>query len=187
MEIRGRCRGLSIDWETQEIIVTFSTKIPGAELQEQWDKIKGCQDLDIIAKKHRERRSLDANAYFHVLVGKIADELGISKPRCKNILIGRYGQPYLLDDDAPAVIKSNIPASEMLEQEMLHCSCCGCKTEDNGTETLFYRVYRGSHTYDTKEMSMLIDGTVQEAKDMGIETMQPDELERLYSRWVPKD
>ena len=35
---------------------------------------------------------------------------------------------------------------------------------------------RGSHTYDSKEMSRLIDGTVSEAKELGIETMPLDEL-----------
>lgn len=187
MEIQGRCRGLSLDWETREVIMTFATKVPGQEIQEQWDKIKNSDNLDIIAKIHREKRSLDANAYFHVLVGKLADALRISKPRCKNILIGRYGQPLILESGAVATIKSNIPVSEMLEQEILHCQCCGSKIEDSGLETVFYRVYRGSHTYDTKEMSILIDGTVQEAKDQGIETLPPEKLERMYNAWVPKD
>ena len=49
-----------------------------------------------------------------------------------------------------------------------------------------YRVYiimRGSHTYDTAEMSKLIDGVVSEAKQLGIETMTPEELERMVSTW----
>lgn len=70
----------------------------------------------------------------------------------------------------------------MLEQETLHCYPCGCK-EENGQSLNFFRIYRGSHTYDTKEMSILIDGTVQEAKDLGIETMTPDELDRIKQEW----
>lgn len=71
----------------------------------------------------------------------------------------------------------------MLEQENLHCVPCGGKTEENRLQTYFYRVYRGSHTYNTEEMSILIDGVVQEAKDQGIETATPDEIERLKSLW----
>lgn len=45
-----------------------------------------------------------------------------------------------------------------------------------------YRTYlmlRGSHTYDTKEMSVLINGLVEECKEQGIETLTPDELRRM--------
>ena len=42
---------------------------------------------------------------------------------------------------------------------------------------------RGSHTYDTKEMSRLIDGAVFEAQALGIETLPPDELERMKQQW----
>ncbi len=142
--------------------------------------------LDVSIKEHRKKRSLDANSYFHVLVGKIADVLGISKTRCKNILIGRYGQQEFLDDGQMVVLKSNIPIEKMLENETLHCMPCGCKQE-NGTEVVFYKVFRGSHTYDTKEMSILIDGTVQEAKDLGIETIPPRQLEEMLKRWKTKD
>jgi hypothetical protein len=44
-------------------------------------------------------------------------------------------------------------------------------------------VMRGSHTYDTREMSRLIDGTVEEAKELGIETLTPEQLERMKASW----
>ena len=70
----------------------------------------------------------------------------------------------------------------MEEQEAVHARWIGMK-EENGKEVNFYKIYRGSHTYDTKEMSYLIDGTVEEAKEHGIETMTPDELERMKQSW----
>ena len=152
------------------------------EARETFEALKDCEKLVITVKKFRRKRSIDANAYFHVLVGKIADEMAISKARCKNILIGRYGQPELLDDGSEAVMKANVPVEWMLEQEALHCRCIGSREED-GKELLFYKIYRGSHTYDTKEMSALIDGTVAEAKDQGIETITPGQLERLKHDW----
>jgi hypothetical protein len=54
---------------------------------------------------------------------------------------------------------------------------------DNGKLYRVYIVMKGSHTYDTKQMSVLIDGTVGEAKDLGIETLPPHELERMKSQW----
>lgn len=100
-------------------------------------------------------------------------------------MIGRYGQQEFLDDGQQVVLKSNIPVSKMLEQEFLHCIPCGAKNE-NGTDVVFYKVFRGSHTYDSKEMSILIEGTVTEAKELGIETLSPAELERMTRMWGEK-
>lgn len=186
MNIRGKARSISMDFETGDLLVTFSTRMCREELQAQYDRIKSADNLEIKAVRYRERRSLDANAYFHVLVGKIAESLSISKPRAKNLLIGRYGQPELLEDGTEVVLKSNIPVTTMLEQELLHCRACGVKME-NGQEMVIYKVLRGSHTYNTKEMSCLIDGTVQDAKELGIETIPPDELARMVGRWHGKE
>ena len=183
MDTTGRLIGINRDFMTNKLNVTFQIE---TEPIDELNILSTLDAIDITAKKHRKKRSLDSNAYFHLLVGKIADKLGISKTRCKNILIGRYGQQELLEDDQPVVLKTNISVEKMLEQEFLHCFPCGCKQE-NGTEVVFYKVFRGSHTYNTKEMSILIEGTVQEAKDLGIETLPPAELERMVSRWQTKD
>lgn len=51
---------------------------------------------------------------------------------------------------------------------------------------MFYRLMRGSHTYDSREMSELIKGTIQEAEDLGIETLTPRELEQMLGKWKPR-
>lgn len=146
MDYTGKIHGINIDIIDRKPVISVKVN---EDITDGLRKLVECENIDIILKKHRNKRSLDANAYFHVLCGKIAEVLEISKPRCKNILIGRYGQPELLENGAPAVLKSNIPISFMLEQETLHCMPCGEK-EENGVELTFYRVYRGSHTYDTR-------------------------------------
>lgn len=182
MECKGSITAIAQDFETKGILVTLSlADVPVQELQ----NLKTMDQLSVSIKKYRKKRSLDANAYFHLLVGKLADKLSISKIRCKNIMIGRYGQIDYIDG-RPVMIKTQIPVSDMLEQENLHCLPCGGKTEENGLQTFFYRVYRGSHTYNTEEMSVLIDGVVQEAREQGIETETPDEIERLKSLWKGK-
>ena len=136
-------------------------------------------------KEHREKRSLDANAYFHVLCDKLRLKLGISMARCKNHLIADYGQIQYLPDGAPMIYKTNAPEEYMLELETIHAKCVKV-AEENGKEVFFYRLYRGSHEYDTKEMSQLIDGTVQECKAVGIETATPDEIARMEALWQRK-
>ena len=136
-------------------------------------------------KEHREKRSLDANAYFHVLCDKLRLKLGISMARCKNHLIADYGQIQYLPDGAPMIYKTNAPEEYMAELETIHTKCIKV-TEENGKEVFFYRLYRGSHEYDTKEMSQLIDGTVQECKAVGIETMTPMEIAQMNALWGKK-
>jgi hypothetical protein len=132
----------------------------------------------------KKPRSLDSNAYFHVLVRKLAQAQSppVSLARCKNMMIAAYGQPDEIDGQ-PVIIKSNLPPTKMYEQEYLHTGCIKV-TVENGHEVFFYRVYRPSHTYNSKEMSKLIEGTVQECKDAGIETATPDELQRMAQLWA---
>ena len=179
MKFTGKISGISRDYATGKFLITFQSN---EDISQGYENLKVVELLDVTADKHKNKRSLDANAYFHVLVGKIADKLRISKPRCKNILIGRYGQIEYLDDGVPAVIKTNVDVDQMLEQETLHVVPCGVDRQ-GGKDINYFRIYRGSHTYDTREMSILIDGTVQEAKELGIETMTPSEIERMKSAW----
>jgi hypothetical protein len=134
--------------------------------------------LTVSISRYRAKRSLDANAYFHVLSNKISEVLTISKAKSKNVLICKYGQPQLLPDDSVMVYKTNAPQEFMWEQETIHC--IPVKFDDKAT---FYKVYRGSHTYDTNEMSLLIDGTVADAKELKIETLTPEELRKMKERW----
>ena len=43
--------------------------------------------------------------------------------------------------------------------------------------------YYGSSSYDTAEMSRLVEAVVEEAKGLGVETMTPVELDRLKAAW----
>lgn len=141
-------------------------------------------EVDIDIKPHRAKRSLNANAYFHVLVDKLRTALRIGFSECKNDVITSYGQVEYIGDEQ-VIIKTNIPPDKMRQSEILHCLCV--KTgEEMGKNVYFYRVYRGSHTYDSREMAQLIDGICEECKAQGIETLTPDELMRLdgYAKHV---
>lgn len=181
MDTIGKLVNVTRDIMTRKLNVTFQIDT------EPIDDLNSLAKLDVIyilAEKHRKVRSRSANAYFHCLCGKIADKVGMSKIRCKHELICRYGQQDFIDGEQ-VIIKTNLGVDKMLEQESLHVLPCGCKVE-NGAEVVFYKVYRKSRTYNSKEMSILIDGTIQEAKDLGIETLPPHELQRLIKKWKPE-
>jgi hypothetical protein len=53
----------------------------------------------------------------------------------------------------------------------------------NGKEFTHYKVFKGSSEYDTREMSILIDGIISEAKQLDIETLPPHEIQKLKELW----
>ena len=142
---------------------------------------------DIEPHKERKGRSLNANSYFHVLVQKLAQaqQPPVSLAKCKNMMIAAYGQPEYIDGQQ-AIIKSNVPQEKMQEIEYLHTALVKI-SEENGTECYFYRIYRGTHTYNTIEMQKLIEGVVQECKDAGIETATPAEIAKMIDVWGLKN
>lgn len=175
METTGRLTSVTKDILTGKFNITFQID---TEPVDELNALGQMEKIDIKAGKHKKKRSLDANAYFHVLVGKLAEKNTISKARAKNILISRYGQVELLPDGSPMIYKTNAPEEYMLELESIHC--IPVKFTEDAT---FYKIYRGSHTYDSYEMSKLIEGTVADAKEQGIDTKTPDEIRRMVSAW----
>ena len=183
MEVTGKITALSKDWVSGKFLLTLEIN-EASVLESQFDNLKTLEKLKIKIVKWTQKRSLDANAYFHVLVGKIADNRKISKALCKNILLGRYGQRET-QDDKPVVI-SVVSEVDMMEREDIHTIAIGYGNVE-GKEFTHYSVIRGSHTYDSKEMSILIDGTVNEAKDLGSETLPPEELARMMEQLEKKE
>lgn len=142
--------------------------------------------FDIELHKERAKRSLNANAYFHVLVQKLAQAQHppISLAKCKNMMIADYGQPEYIDGQQ-AIIKSNITPEKMCELEYLHTKLVMTR-EENAASVFYYRIYRGSHEYNVQEMQTLIEGVVQECQNVGIETETPDTINKMIELWGVK-
>lgn len=180
METKGRIVDVSKDWKSGKFRLTFEVD---RDVSGELDALR--DDLRIKAVKWRNKRSLNANAYFHVLIGKIAGAVHSSTTEVHNKMICRYGQPEIMEDRLLTVILLDSIPWEKLDYIHLKPTSA-TRTLDDGKLYRVYYVMRGSHTYDTKEMSVLIDGTVSEAQELGIETLTPDELERMKSAWQGK-
>lgn len=161
---------------TDKWMITFAVNALPSDLSDLQEK-----ELDVTAKVHREKRSLNANAYFHVLSGKIAEKLGTSLNHEKNRLIREYGQYEVIDGMIPTVTVKAVYEDKMLDMDGVHL-----KVVERPGETVKMAFLRGSHTYNTAEMSRLIDATVEEAKELGIETLTPDQLARMKASWTEK-
>ena len=176
---RAKLEKPELDYSTREIIARI--RITAGNYREWFDQADKDKEYDLTIKRHRQKRSLDANSYFHVLVGKIAEKVGSSTAEVKNQLISWYGQVDR-DDDGKAIfmiVKDGTPVEKWTE---LHLNQTASTKVMNGILYRTYIVMRGSHTYDTKEMSALIEGTISEAKEAGIpeaEIMSPREMEML--------
>ena len=124
-------------------------------------------------KEYREKRSLDANAYMWALIGKMAEVLRTDKDSIYLLMLKRYGQQFVakIPNDAVEMFKRQYPYVE--EHEKL-------APEERAQ---YFRVYLGSSNYNTAEMSVLIDGVVEECKELGIETLTPQELAAMKEAW----
>lgn len=123
-------------------------------------------------KERKQRRSLNANAYAWVLIGKIADVLRTDKEQVYLTMLKRYGQSELIS------VLSNIDVNGYFKYyEVAGTSIL------NSKEFTHYKVFKGSSEYDTREMSILIDGIVSEAKELEIETLTPDEISKMKALW----
>jgi hypothetical protein len=145
------------------------------------NKLTG-QPVSIKVKKKTEKRSLDANAYYWSLLNKLANVLKISNNYCHNVMLRRYGVLEEIDGKPWYVV---IPDTEEAEKTADEADKYHIKPTSNvreGSDGIMYRTYlmlKGSHEYDTAEMSRLISGLVDECKQCGIETLSPLELARL--------
>lgn len=127
---------------------------------------------DVKIDKHREKRSLNANAYLWKLVTEIGNVLNKSKEEVYLQMLIDYGQSEMVSILSEIEVKGYFKYYKLAGTSLL-----------NGKEFNHYKVYKGSSEYESKEMSILLNGVVQEAKNLGIKTKDDIELERLVEEW----
>ena len=132
----------------------------------------------------RERRSLDANAYCWVLIGKIAAK--VSTP--ENIVT-----PEEVYRDAIRDVGDNYEVLPIRKDALKRWKAIWCS---NGTGWLCEEIgpsrikgyinvrnFYGSSVYDKAQMQRLINNIVQDCKALEIETLTPEELARMTEEW----
>lgn len=123
--------------------------------------------------KAKQKRSLNANAYAWKLITDIGNALRRDKEAVYLDMLKRYGQSEVVSVRSDISVKGYFKYYEEAGNGTV-----------NGKPFTHYKVFKGSSEYDTREMSILIDGIVDEATDLGIEAMTPEELERIKSEWT---
>lgn len=167
--MKGKLKDLSL---TMDGRWNLTLTIDG-ECRPIWDKYKD-KEIDIDIKAHRNKRSLDANNYAWALIDKIAARMHIDKVEVYREAIksiGGVSETVCVQDKAVDRLRQGWEQNGIgWQTDTMPSKLKGC------TNVI---LYYGSSTYDTQQMSLLIDHIVQDAKALGIETMTPAELEAL--------
>lgn len=131
-------------------------------------------------KEYKEKRSNDANAYFHVLVNKLARYINISDKDMKIKMNLQYGT--IAKDANGNSVGIKIPKGTDITQFYDYAKWFG-ECEENGIKFDKYLFYKQTHTLNTKEMSQLINGVIEECRERGIETKTQSEINSLLESW----
>lgn len=156
-----------------ELIVSLHTK------NEQLDKcreILTSKDYQISLQKQAKKRSLSANSYMWVICDKLAEVLGISKEEVYRRAVRQVG--------SYETIAVKPEAFERFKSIWEGRGIGWCiEVEGNYGHYIELQAYKGSSTYNRKEMSRLIKWLVQEAEEQGIDVMTPAERALLIDEW----
>ena len=167
METKAKLHDISFDEHgRQRVTFTLDRR---AEMSDLRDK-----DIRLKAVIWREKRSLNANALLWQCLDKIADALHTDKWEVYLMMLKRYGKfTYVIVPDG---------AVEKMKTMWRELEVIG-DVDVNGRKATQILCYYGSHTYDTKEFSRLLDGVISEMQEMGLSTPMQEDLDRALQNW----
>lgn len=177
-EFTGRLVHIATPFGSDKPLLTIEADCTAQSLFRMFDELKTAEKLEFKVKKFSKRRSLDANAYCWVLIGKIAEKTGVSTTDVYRSAIKDVGGNY----DVVCVQDRAVNSLCQSWQRM----GLGWRTETypskiEGCTNVI--LYYGSSSYDTAQMSRLINIIVQDCAELGIETRSPEEIESLLRSW----
>ena len=177
MELKGKIVDIHLDYITHKPKIIIQLENQEDLLSEEFNKLQKEEKLKIEIKKHSEKRSLNANSYCWVLIGKIAEIVGNTKEEVYREYIRDKGIYKVITIDSKAVSTF----VRVWEDRGLGWVCETSSTKIAGLTDVL--AYYGTSSYNKKQMANFIDYVVQEAKALGIQTATPEEITRMKSLW----
>lgn len=179
-ELTGKIQNMSVDFGSDKMVLTLMLNEKQSAIT-AFDELHDYEKLTIKLTKHREKRSLDANAYAWVLLDKLAEKLQLPKEEIYRSYIKDIGgnsdivcvQDKAVDKLRQGWSKNGIGwVTDTMPSKLEGCT----------NVVLYY----GSSSYDKAQMSRLIDMIVNDCKAQGIETRTPDDINRMLALWGEK-
>ena len=178
-ELTGKIANVSFSFEGKPL-VTLEMNERNSALA-MLDDLRDEDKLAIKIGKYKTKRSLDANAYCWVLIGKIAEKTGVAR--------------YFIYRDAIRNIGGNYDVV-CIQNKAVETLCEAWSRNGIGwlTETMPSKIdgctnvllFYGSSTYDVQQMSRLIDNILQECYSLDIEVKSQSEIDSLLNSWGGK-
>ncbi len=182
-ELTGKIAGVSFSYTTGKPQITLELNEKQSALN-MVDTLKDAEKLSLKIDRFREKRSLDANRYLWQLCSMIADKLSDD------------GEPHTKEEIYQKAIKARGIYREQGELPLDFAKTSRTAWEMLGTgwiteqvdfepdgDRVIVRFYYGSSTYNTKQMSRIIDWLVVECQNLGIETKSQAEIDSLLQSW----
>ena len=181
-ELTGKINEVYVNFSTGKAVLNLSINEKQDALN-CYDNLREAEKLTFTIDKYREKRSNAANNYMWALCTKIAEE------RSKDGL--KVTKEDVYRDEISSL---NVYYDDEIEPEKVKWRCTAWSKIGTGwiTERVDFsadgnkeviRFYYGSSTYNTKQMSKLIDNIVQDCEALGIQTKTPDEIANMLSLW----
>lgn len=176
-EFTGCLSNIAISYATGKPVLSVEVN-EGSTLFQMFDELKTAEKLSIKIGRYRKQRSLDANAYCWTLISKLAEKLNIPKTDIYRQAIKEIGgnsDTVCIQDKAVASLRDGWERNGIgWQTDTMPSKIEGC------TNVI---LYYGSSTYDTAQMSRLINSIVEDCKLQGIETKSQEELDSLLGQW----
>lgn len=168
----------------REWVISFTTP---EDFRESFDDLYD-KPLDITIKRRYKKRSLDANAFAWVLITKITDELQRKEPQngwtmtevYKDAVreIGGVCTPHCIPDaDIDDFVEDWCSLGLGFQAKIFPSKVPGC------TNVL---LWKGSHMFNSLQMSVMISNLIQQAEGLGIHTITPEEEAKMIDKWDRK-
>lgn len=168
MEVKARLE--SVTRADGKTLFALSTDFDAAEeLEKMADK-----DLRVRVVRYRKPRSLNANALFWHCVDEIATALRIDRETVYIDMLRQFGKSTYI------CVKPNMV--EAVKKQWRECIELGI-VKINGKPAKQMQCFFGSSTYDTAEMSRLIDGTIETMRDLDLPLPIPKDVQMALEEW----
>lgn len=178
IELTGTIKDLSLDFATDKMLLTLAIN-EKQDAANCYDELHNAEKLSIKIGRHKEKRSLNANAYFWVLCGKLASKLQQDKISIYRQLIQNIGDNFEILPIRNEAVETFIKNWQLKGLGWI-CDSLGDSKLRGYTNVC---AYYGSSAYNTKQMSDLIDSIVFECKEQGIQVETPEQIAKMKSLW----
>lgn len=165
-------------------VISFTTE---TDFREAFDRLYG-KDVRVDISRYYKKRSLDANAFAWVLINKIAAELQLREPKSGwtpmevyrgaiRDIAGVCTEHCMPDDQVDKFVADWESLGAGFQVALFPSKIPGCT---NG------HFWKGSHIFDSQQMSTLINILITEAEGLGIPTITEAQAQKMLGQWNEK-